>query len=339
MSKIYSIAGLIVFLFLFAGKKGSAQEVEFSQFYHVPTHLNPSMIGFSAHPRLIVGYRNQWPNLGNAYQTMAASYDQHFADFRSSVGVSLIADRAGDGIYNTNFINALYAYQLPVTRNFGIKAGMQLGLIQKSIAQDKLIFLDQIDPLAGPDGSLVTAEAPLLETSKIMMDIGVGIMAFSNTFYMGGSFKHINAPDISFSGFGDQDNKLKVRSSFHLGNVFYFGDNKLDKSPFYVAPNALFVNQERFFQLNVGSYMGKGMLFGGGWYRHAFGNADAVIMLLGLRVGVFRFAYSSDFNVSELKSDTQAHEFTVSIDFGKTRNAASRQKLRNSLQCPEIFRP
>ncbi len=316
-----------------------AQEVEFSQFYHVPNYLNPAMIGFSAHPRVIAGYRNQWPNLGNAYQTMVLSYDQHFPDYRSSFGVTMLADRAGDGIYNTNIVNALYAYQLPVTRNFGIKAGAQIGMIQKGIAQDKLIFLDQIDPLAGPDASLTTAEAPLLETSKIMLDIGVGLMAFSQTFYIGGSVKHINSPDVSFAGFEDPDNKLKVRSSLHMGNVFYFGDNKLDKSPFYVAPNAMWVNQERFSQLNLGSYFGKGVLFGGAWYRHAFGNGDALIMLLGARVGVFRLAYSSDFNISSLKSETQAHEFTVSIDFGKTRHAAARQKLRNSLQCPEIFRP
>ncbi len=317
----------------------AAQDVEFSQFYNAPAHLNPAMIGFSSYPRFVVNYRNQWPTFGNAYNTAAISYDQHFDGINSSVGLSILGDRAGDGIYNTYNINALYAYQLQLGSSLFIKAGFQAGVIQNSVNTDKIVYYDQVSPLTGPDNSLVTGEDPLAATSKLNFDLGVGLMAFTGTFYMGASFKHLNTPNVSLTGIDDPDNRIKLRSSFHLGNVFYFGNNRINKTPFYVTPNLMLVNQSQFFQVNLGSYFGKGALVGGLWYRHTLANSDAVIALLGVRAGIFKISYSYDFNVSSVKTSMQGHEIAFSIDLGKTYAADQRNRHKRSAECPEIFKP
>ena len=62
----------------------------------------------------------------------------------------------------------------------------------------------------------------------------------------------------------------------------------------------MFIKQGDFGQLNVGAYAGFGVVFAGVWYRQALSNPDAVIFLVGVKKGIFKFGYSYDVTVSGL---------------------------------------
>lgn len=336
--KGYIITAL-VFLSCIFSVKGWAQDPEFSQFYAAPAYLNPAMIGFSWEPRIAVNYRHQYPQFGNAYLTFAASYDQHFDDLNSSFGLSVMADRAGEGgLYNTYYINGLYAYQLRFSDDLRVKLGVQVGYLQQSIDWSKLVFTDMIDPTNGASGGS-TAEQMPDRTSIHRLDLSGGLVAYNGKFYIGASVKHVTTPSLAFTNSNDADNTLKIRSSFHAGRVFYLGKVIVDKPRFYISPNLLFVNQGRHFQVNAGTYLGKGIIFGGLMLRHTIRNADALIVLAGVKAGVVRVGYSYDINLSPIATGASAHEVSLLIDFGQRKGLEREMRRKKAAECPEIFAP
>ncbi|QQS29440.1 MAG: PorP/SprF family type IX secretion system membrane protein [Sphingobacteriales bacterium] len=319
--------------------KGWAQDPEFSQFYAAPAHLNPSMIGFSWDPRIALNYRHQYPQFGNAYLTFAASYDQHFDNLNSSFGLSVMADRAGEGgIYNTYQVNGLYAYQLRFSSDLQVKVGAQIGYFNQSLDWSKLVFTDMIDPTNGSTGG-TTSELTPEQTSIHRLDIGGGIVAYNSKFYIGASAKHVTTPSLAFTNSNDEDNDLKVRASVHAGRVFYLGQKVVGETQFYISPNLMFINQGRHFQVNAGSYLGKGIFFGGIFMRHTIRNMDALILLAGIKAGIVRFGYSYDINIGPLSTGAGAHEVAAIIDFGQKKGANDKIRRKKAAECPEIFSP
>jgi type IX secretion system PorP/SprF family membrane protein len=327
---------ILLFVLLLANANAWAQDAEFSQFYAAPAYLNPAMIGFTSEARVGLNYRHQYPGFGDAYLTLAASYDQHFGQYNSSVGASIVADRSGGGIYNTYGINLLYAYQLPLSQSLQLKAGAQVGYIGKSLNWDKVVLYDMIDPVTG--NPIVPTGEPMPENLSVhRFDIGLGALVYSETFYAGASFKHITNPDVSFTDSTDPDNRIGVRSMFHIGNVFYLDTDKTFGSSFYISPNLMFIAQGKFKQINAGSYIGKGVLFGGLWLRHTISNTDALITMIGIKSGIVKVGYSYDFNIGGINTSAGSHELSLLLDFGDNPRTKKRERSRKAAECPEIF--
>ena len=80
------ILSLVLLLVPFLSK---GQQVEFSQFYSAPLHLNPALAGVSYGPRLALTYRNQWPGISGSFVTQSVSYDQRLG-YNKGGGVGLI---------------------------------------------------------------------------------------------------------------------------------------------------------------------------------------------------------------------------------------------------------
>jgi len=327
----------IFFLVALVGTKVQAQDAEFSQFYSAPSYLNPSMIGFTDEARIGVNYRLQMPDFGNAFVTLSAAYDQHFHKYNSSVGLLLVADRAGEGLFNTYGISGMYAYQLQLNEFLSFKAGLSVGVFHQSISWGDLAFGDMINPATGAP-ILPTMENPAARTNLTKLDIGVGMTTYTENFIFGLSAKHITQPETSFTDFEDGDNNLPVRIAINAGYVMYLGPKSQNREQLYISPNALFVHQAKFDQMNIGAYMGRGAIFGGLWYRHTISNADALIMLLGIKTGIFKIGYSHDINVSNLATAANAHEISLIFDFGKTSGTARRSRIRKAASCPEMLR-
>lgn len=323
----------------FLPQKNYAQEVEFSQYYAAPQYLNPAMIGFSTAPRVVANFRHQYSSFNNPYVTFGAAYDQHFDNINSSIGVSILADRAANGLLNTYTINAAYAYQLWLTRKVLLKTGVQLGYFQQNINWDELVFGDMLNPLTGNTGNATTE---ILERNNAIrrVNAAAGITAYTERFYVGVSFKNLTQPNLNFDDLTpDSKNKLAVRSNFHIGNVYYFGKIIKDKPRLYISPNFMLAHQYDFWQVNVGAQAGKGLLYGGLWFRHTIKNSDALIFLVGVQSGVFKVGYSYDATLSGIGTAAGAHELSLQVDMGKDRYFQKQQRKKNMAACPEIFKP
>jgi type IX secretion system PorP/SprF family membrane protein len=315
-----------------------SQDPVFSQFYSAPVQLNPGLSGISYKPSFALNYRNQWPALNRAYQTYAISYDQYFEDYNSGLGVYLQADNAGDGILKTNKAAVIYAYRMRINREWQLRWGIELGLVQSRLDWTKLRFGDQLDPELGPltpgGTPIPTSEDQPEDLSLIYADVGTGGVFYSKRLYLGLSIKHLNTPRQSFLNSGHNlSGGLPLRWNVHIGTELPLQKGNKARWQAFVSPGLMYVRQGPFQQLNFGTFVGLGDIFGGLWYRHSGSDPDAIIGAIGLRKGYLRVTYSYDATISKLSYKSGgSHEIgiMISLDDGKGESSYN--------DCLQLFR-
>jgi len=313
-----------------------AQDPEFSQFYAAPVYLNPAFAGTTVNPKFHINFRDQFPSISHAYVTMAVSYDQYFEDFHSGLGVQLLGDVAGEGIYSTYTILGVYSYQANLSRGFALKFGLHGGMTQKRLDPAKIFYGDQINPITGfydPGNNInPTTETSALNNTLLHAELGTGFLGYSEYFFFGGSVKHINNPVQTFRS--DFTARLPARYTAHIGAAIPFGGKRNDVT---LSPNILYTQQASFRQLNAGTYLKSGPVFGGAWFRYVFNNPDAVIITIGAQFGIFRSAYSYDLTLSDLSGHSGgAHEISVTLNLDDLPEA-KKSPSAEFLKCPALF--
>jgi type IX secretion system PorP/SprF family membrane protein len=316
-----------------------AQDPVFSQFYAAPMQLNPALTGLVAAPVIGINYRNQWPSLPNAYASYALSFSQYIPKINSGLGALVTADVSGGGLYATYKLGVFYAYDIRFSKDFYIRAGFDAYFVNARLAWNRLIFFDQLDLQTGAvdqNGVANPSNELFGKQSLSYFDMGAGFLFHCPYFYAGVSTKHLTVPKASLVGsYQDGTDEIPFRLSIHLGSEFIISKRNKRGVKTFLSPNILFVKQRQFHQLNIGTNIRYGLFLGGIYFRHTFSNADAVIMMIGVRKGVFKIGYSYDLSVAGLGlSSGGAHEVSISLNFGhKKQNHQNRYN-----DCLEIFR-
>jgi len=331
---------LLLTFFTVASLSAFAQDPEFTQFYAAPVYLNPAFAGSARCPRVALNYRNQWPALAKTYITYAASYDQHVEALSGGLGLVVMNDKAGEGTVSTTNVSAIYSYQLNISREFSIKAGLEATFVQKKVDWDKLTFGDMIDPRYG--FVYQTQEVRPNET-KSFADFSAGVLLFSSKIYGGLAVSHLTQPDEAFIVEGGS--QLPMKFTGHLGAMLPVGGTttyryKQDRDEgTYISPNVLYVQQGAFNQINVGIYVLHSPIVGGLWYRGSFNaynsfiSSDAFIALIGIQRGIFKFGYSYDITISKLSNATAgSHELSLGLQFG----CKPKKKRFRTISCPSF---
>ena len=324
---------LLPVLLLFLGSALAAQDPAYSQFYAAPLQLNPAFAGSAFAPRFGGIYRNQWPGL-NAYQTYGFFYEQNIDRLNSGFGIFLEGDNAGDGILKTSRAAASYAYNLRLSEGLMVKLGVEAGWHQTALNWDKLVFPDQLDPIAGPINN--TIEQRPEQTTRSRLDISSGMLLISEKFWLGLGLKHLNTPNQDFLLANNNLSRgLPLLYSLQGGVELSVKKGNKGTPSAFISPNFLFISQGPYQQINFGAYAGLGAVFGGAWFRHTFGNSDAAILSLGFRQGVFKIGLSYDLTLSELAGRSGgAYELSMGVllDQAETlKNKKSRAQINNCL--------
>lgn len=328
--------GLLSILALAAGTL-KAQDPELTQFYAAPVYTNPALAGSAvcdagAAGRMSLNYRNQWPSLPGTFRSLCASWDQHIPTVGGGVGAMIFHDVAGSGLLTSTSISGVYSYLLPLgngrNRAF-LRIGLQGSVTFRSLDFNRLKFGDQILPTQG--FALPTGEQKP-QSSVTYPNFNGGAVLYNSTFYGGFALHNIIEPTWSF--YNNPDEVLPMRYTVHGGAVIKLSKSRYEKNT--ISPNALFMMQRNFTQLNMGFYVNKGPLVTGLWFRQTFGNfktSDAIIMLVGFRKDRFKFGYSYDFTVSDGRTAIpSSHEVSATIDWCVPPGS----KPFKPLKCPEF---
>ena len=126
-----------------------AQDPGFSQFYANPLHMNPAFTGTTELPRLVLNYRNQWPQKGATYTTYSISFDQISNQLNTGFGIQLYHDQELNNVINTTAAAFSYSYHLQVDLESYLTLGLQAGMMLKQFNVNNLIFPSEIDQLTG----------------------------------------------------------------------------------------------------------------------------------------------------------------------------------------------
>ena len=311
----------------------AAQDPVYSQFYAAPLQLNPAFAGAASAPRFGGIYRNQWPGL-NAYQTYGFFYEQDVTRLNSGFGLFLQGDNAGDGILKSSRLAGTYAYNLRLSQKLRVRFGVEAAWRQTALDWDKLVFPDQLNPTAGPINT--SLEQRPEQTTRSALDLSSGLLLTSDQFWLGFSLKHLNTPNQNFLIVNDNLSRgLPLLYALQGGMELNVKKSNKGTPGAFVSPNFLFISQGPYQQINLGAYAGVGAVFGGAWFRHTFGNADAAILSLGFRQGIFKIGLSHDVTLSELAGRSGgAYELSIGflLDQSETiKNKKNRSQINNCL--------
>ncbi len=290
----------------------SAQDKHFSQFWASPLQLNPAFTGkFDGDVRVAANYRNQWPDINNAFITQAVSADFGIMKNKISAidnwgfGVAAYSDKSASGVLQANNLSMSTAYHKGLDEDgmHQIGVGVQGSFIQKRLytGSDKLQFGDQLTPNGWTNISTDVLANRSITVSHFDLNAGVlynGSTSANNNFYAGVSLYHTTRPKESFIGANYLANP---RLTAYAGG--YFGIN--DRTTIYAS--ALHSSQAKANETLLGGAVGitpnpeaikPSTIFGGVWARVG----DAVIPYVGLELGDYRFGFSYDVNTSSLRT-------------------------------------
>lgn len=321
------------------------QDPVFSQFYATPLLLNPGLAGTTNAPLIGIAHRSQNVgfNQGIPYQDYGVTYDQGFDRINSGFGLIATATQAGNNTLNTYTASGVYSYNLKIDRNSSIRIGLKAGIQYKKIDWNKLVFYDQLNPITGAvDNSGVqnpTSEQVPTQLSKTFLDLGTGLIYTGNKFYAGVSLDHLTRPDdrVGLSTSSNNYSGLPLLTSIHAGYTYKFPTTGTNKG--YLSPNLLMSFQGPFRQLNLGGYVSYNRIFGGTWFRHTFGNSDAVIGVVGVEWNVFKIGYSYDLTVSSLgRTSFGSHELSLRINLENSDFVKSKRMNSRYNDCLHLFR-
>ena len=215
--------------------------------------------------------------------------------------------------------------------------GVQGTWIQRRLDWDKLKFFDQIDPIYGFNDAGNNPN-PTFETQPdnntiSFVDFSAGALFFSSKFFGGVAVKHLSTPQQSW--YDDAESTLPIRITGHAGGVIEIGKGR-EKSK--IAPSIMYTQQANFKQLNLGTYFDRNIFYGGFFFRHTFGNSDAVILVAGINKKVWGIGYSYDFTISPFAKETGgAHEISLQFKLGMNAVKDDKKRIKGTLKCPNIL--
>jgi type IX secretion system PorP/SprF family membrane protein len=314
--------------------KARSQDIHFAQVYETPLFLSPANTGFyNGYIRAIANYRNQWPAMNGAFQTIAVSIDGGL--FRSKkrpafmgLGLTIYDDRAGVAKMGKTvaMLNASGLVKL------GKKSALSVGLAGGTNATNgnyaALTYESQFNGNT-LDANLVSGEIPYRQFTTVDLAAGVAyeftqmrrdpdhddVVSFRVAF---GAF-HINQP-VQEYGAGSSY-RLPVRYSAAVTSLIDLTDTKFTITPAVVyqndGPNNLFL---------VGSYLKYRVTTGtkvtGEKTQNAFGfglfyrNRDAIIPKLIFDIGDFSAGVAYEANVSGYRTATNGFGgFEISLRY------------------------
>lgn len=301
-----------------------AQDPVQSNFYANLLRLNPALAGIEGVSRLSIGYRNQWPNSGSSYVTYQANYDQFVEKLHGGVGISIMNDRQGSGVFNSNSIDLIYNYQFRATRKLSFSGGIQAGVGQRGFDGSSLLFASMIRN-NNPGGDLFE------NYSIFFPDFATGFHATYMNLYGGASIHHLIEPVIT-----DMQARLDRKYSLYAGALIPVIDKSIGHQVLSLSPNIIISQQSQIQQLSYGlDAIYEGILVGL-WARHdLLLNNGSFSVSAGFESVSWRFRYSYDLRIhgpSDQTPNMSAHEFTFIFIYGQK----NKRKGLGAIKCPKI---
>jgi len=309
-------------LVLFISVNAWAQDVHFSQFKASSFLLNPALVSAQNNDyKATLQRKSQWASVSVPFNTLSFSLERKDILPSHNIGVQFLNDIAGDSRFKTTGINLGYAKKVSVTADNLFSFGAGLGIFQRSILFDDLVFND-------PEN--------LSNLNFIFPDVAIGIANFYTLnkqaiLESGIAFYHINKPKQSLT---DNDAiRLQQKMNIHTALTYAYTDN------LSIQPKLVFSNQDTDNEFLLGCYMNY-LLEGEQDILLKSGIADrlndAVILYFGAEIEGFSCVLSYDVNTSSL---TNASNNKGGFEFALVYQWKSKKKKKIVEQeiCPKYL--
>lgn len=320
---------------LFGSLKVKSQDATFSQFYAAPLFISPSFAGASDGSRVVMNYRDQWPQISGKFVTYSFSVDHYIRSINSGLGLLFYRDVAGSGNLGTTTAGFQYSYSIRMSRKWTARPGLNFIYNQRSVEWNKQTFVDQ---LYHTGQSIVD-----ISIDKVsFLDFSSSALFYSNRLWFGTTFDHMLRTNQSFMG---QESDVPLKFTAFAGGKIDVNKRLGRFNEESMTISVLYQRQAKFNQLVTGLYWYKAPLVLGVWYRGIpllknsqsnMAYRDAAIFLIGFKNQQITVGYSYDFTLSHLMGNTGgAHEVSIIYEFFQNPKAKMKKK-RNMISCPKF---
>jgi len=282
------------------------QDIHYSQMYATPLYINPAFTGnHECDYRAGVNYREQAASFTIPFTTYTAWGDTRFSPkfLRQrgwfGVGGHLYYDNAGDGDLKKvqGMLFGAYSQGFNSDNSLYGSLGIGLGITNRSVNVNNLIFGEQWRGNPNYDWLGPLTDPTKIESSSIFypdFNLGLSLHHLVDERWMyevGGSISHINTPEESFYGSGN--NKVGRKYIAHATIQRILSDR------FLIKPEIYFVAHEGVQETILGANMVYSAteikLYGGLWTRIG----RDIIPVMGIEYNKFTILFSYDVNVSK----------------------------------------
>jgi len=301
-----------------------SQDVQFSQLFSDRLYLNPALAGSDYCPKFVLSYRNQWPGILNPFVTYNASFDKYSEAMHGGIGLRIMKDDQGGGVFNQINADLIYSYYAKINPSITAKFAFEASIYQQNMNSRDLVYANMIDPAAGvifPGNEAVVVE-PFLSP-----DFSTALLLNIKKYFIGIAVTHIPQNIV------DNHNEfLPVKYTLHAGGVLPIFNNGSKQSKFFLEPNVVFINQQNINMLYYGMYFDVSSMSFGVFYRQNLEfHFDAMVVSYHLNVKNLTIGYSYDITLSKfIKQTLGTHELSL------TYFIPCDKKIRNynTISCP-----
>ena len=316
------------------------QMPQFSQYLRNQYMVNPGAAGVYDFVDVTLGGRMQWVGFDNAplssYLYVSSPLSKkprvkYNPALRTSIGPvrnpeiktgklkhalggMIIADQYGAFRQLKGAIT--YALHIPVSQNFNLSFGANVGLSNRAFLSDRAQTLNVLEP--GLNYTDATYDNYAQSSNLNTIDIGAGLYFYSQNLFLGVSADQLTRDFISFGGTDVVNVDPKTHIKFTAGYKFPVSDN-LTLMPAvlvkFMQPAP--VSLDGSLQLEYKEWLWFGLSYRQG--IGGFNNSDAIIAMAGLNISDrFKFGYSYDYSISRFNQHSSGgHELVLGLMLGR----------------------
>ena len=312
------MAFIMTLLFTPVETKAQADPL-FTQYWALPTLLNPAATGNTDFLRIRGGARLQWIGIENAPKSFLATADMPFKLMNKRIGAGVIMWQESLGLFSNLLLSAQGSYKLKAFKGtLGI--GVQLGYYNTRFRGSDVFIPDNDDYHQGNDPGI-----PTQDLSGNAFDISLGLNYTHKYFNVGISGLHLTNPKINMNIEGSESNEMQQYET-ELPRAIYFDANsniELTNTLFTLQPSLLIGTDLSDFSADITmrATYNKFITFGLGYRWN-----EAICVMIGAEFKNFFLGYAFDYPTSSIaKASAGSHElvagYQLKIDMsGKNKN-------------------
>ena len=291
----------ITVIALLIGTIRAQQLPQYTQYMLNEMAINPAVAGKDNYADVRSNNRYQWMGITDAPRTYMLTLHSPLKNRHMGLGTHIYTDIVGPT--RRVGISLAYAYHIKVAKKTFVSLGISAGIQQWGIDGHKLRLHD-----AGDENLLTQYQ------TKIIPDLGAGIYAHNDKWYLGFSAPQLYQSPIKLYENGDHKGTLVTH--FLLNGAYKFKIN----DDFKVEPSFMlkYANPAPM-KIDVGArVIYQDQIWLGGGYRHN----DAYTALIGFMYkNYLMIGYSYDFTTTNLKKySTGTHELMLGLRFSKQQS-------------------
>ncbi len=316
------------------------QTPQYSQYIQNQYMINPGATGAYEYVGIALGGRMQWTGFENAPRTSylyfsapadklkGASMKRTFGKVRRSnksvkhptmrsgklthaYGAHLLVDQYGP--FRTLKAMGTYAIHLPLTRDYTISLGTNVGVSSRRFLPEKAQVLSNMVNTGSLDNTYSTYTAN--QGAQYTLDVEAGLYFYGKGIFAGISANQLTGDLVKF---GNRTINFDPQMHFFFTGGYKIDvNNRLSVTPAllvkYVRPAPVSFEGSVQFEFNQRFWLGLS-------YRHK----DAIIPMFGAIISdMFKIGYSYDFSISRLINyNFGGHELVLTLMLGNTGSSS-----------------